>query len=926
MADRNYIQASPVLASYPEYKNTYIYLTFRVKNKYDWNGTGNVYLKYIGRKAGNVPIENNFIWDNSKKWCFHDTSKITPMSNGTIDGQLFGNSNGITLTERLWDSTISDKYFSSDPNSPLYNRYYIFTPPTQGTSVQDEETYIIMRYETDNDGNVITLDTNGTAPEMIRLSFEIPTGCDLQTVMLYDVRIHAKSKNASCISVIYEDVLIDGNNNIKYVDNEVFTITSNVANGNGSITPYEGTKTFVKGSTANYTFVPDSGYEVQYAIIDGVIRQGATSQGFINIHEDHSIIVYFIKQQQVTYECTANYVAYPSSDIIQPGVNPCPGLPYTKSDIALSGNFEVTPNIRAQYRFTKILRKDANGEHEVSVTPENGKYTFNNIISNTDIIYTLEKAIPFRLDYSTDGNGTIEGNYSGYIDNITPESSVTLSYYHSDDKKIEVNAETNPDGTAITTNINKSQKTISINKVTSDIILQANFPYKPDPDWFSNWMLKLKVLIPSNNYTFSFNISNYNNGNTADLIDCNYNHHNPDVPNVMDKNYRLRQRCHPTMFQVPGTNQFDILFVRSGTYVIAFNFLPKFNSSQQYSQILNVSTTYSDDITELSYNASTTTSSEQPYIQINSANSLQKFEYLNIKRDDEYFNNNIKIEGTGNPNTFSFNSGDNPYLKQIGNEKIYNEHIRQSPFRGKIIHEWPCQQSNQTLAKNVEVLEGYVFENATLPVTNLQISGNTYNNCLYMELARRVRGGVFNNINGYNTSTGIIGNVETIIISKTRSEWKISNSTDVIQGHPTGSTGGGIGIFANISGLKKIALNHSNYKDCCFNGLDSVTQLQPVITTEDQKYFKDSTYFKLLIKNTNVHFNDKVFDYPLYNRFKTENVILYLPESVIQNEVVGNTWTHHQNSSPTTVTTTWAAIFSIEHYAPDLYNGLQNFL
>ncbi len=77
----------------------------------------------------------------------------------------------------------------------------------------------------------------------------------------------------------------------KPISNQSFTITAS-AGANGIISP-TGIKSEVLGSTATFTFTPNSGYQVNSVIVDGVSQGSIPSYTFTNINANHTISVTF---------------------------------------------------------------------------------------------------------------------------------------------------------------------------------------------------------------------------------------------------------------------------------------------------------------------------------------------------------------------------------------------------------------------------------------------------------------------------------------------------------------------------------------------------------------------------------------------------------------------------------------------------------
>ena len=747
MAEVNYIQASPILASYPEYKNTYIYLTFKVNNKVEWNkNLPKNKLVNIGRNHGNVPVQNSLIWDDTKKWCKHDNTKAPYMETNSIDGQLFGNANGITLTERLWDSTISDKYFSSDPNSPLLSRCYIFHP----SSIQyndDEETYVIMRYETDGNGNVITLEPDGVTPEMIRLTFDIQTGAEMPTYYLENVRIHAKSKNTSCNSVIYEDVLIDGSNDIKYIDKDVFTITSSIIGGNwGSITPL-GEVSVAKGGSQSYSITADSGYEVYQVIIDGVGFTGLQNYTFTGVQANHVIQVQF-RQANTSHRVSITYA--PVSGLVIPnGIEPCPGLG-NKADLPkvttvdYNGSIAITPNVISQYAVDSVTTIPT-----TSMTESSGTYTFTNIIENTNIVFNIKEVEPSVVRWVVpNGDGKINDDYSGTSSPILPGGQYELKYVATSPKVLD---QLYINNSLVNTTYGKSSGSYTITNILEDKNVYAYFAFKPDPPAFTDWKLKFVVTTPNNDYTFKFTMLNYS-AYTSHAIDCNYD----GVGNAVIDNYNQNRKIvEPSSVRDnQDPSEFDLCFPRQGTYTIAFNFSPNnFHIAGVYSQI----------ISKIYYNAGVVNDNNKPILTFNGCSNLTDFHYLYVSTNAPVFNDNLKLVNSSN-NVICWGDDD---LRQIGNDS--NSYSWSSAFSGMSIREWNGFSF-------VEILKGQVFNGSKLPM----LSDGTFSEFTRLN---RIEGPVFKNVSGIVRNSSPVTPIQLKKFKATKpysNPWR--NATDLVSG------------------------------------------------------------------------------------------------------------------------------------------------
>ena len=879
MALVNYIQASPVLASYPEYKNTYIYLTFNVKNSLVWNGK-TITLQRIGRST-NTPVENYFNWDvNTKHWNYKNGDPIPYLQGVTPDGILLsGRSNNITLSEKMFDSNISDEYFSNDELSQILSRYCIFWPPDVNEGVIKNNTFVIMRYETDSNGDIITLEPNGTTPEMIRLSFDVPDNSEVPTYYLSNVRIHAKSKNASCSSIIYEDVLIDDSNNIKYIDNNYYIISSRVETGSqtGSITPYGQTQVRISGSQT-YVMEPATNYRMELLRVDDVPVTNMSNYTFTNVNSNHSISVRYVTDPK--WNVTATYSEYDGTQF-QPLETPCRINSITPSTVDNNGQCVVTLWVDSKYVVEQVY---VNNQLDTTSTYTYNNnvytYTFTNINTHYSIDFKLKKVGPFTISWTTDNNGTINGYNSG-SDTRLSGYPFDVTYRANNHKQLSTITVTPSSYQPTSLPTDKTYGTFTINDVKDDIEISAVFGNEPQPP-YNYWKLKFILNIPLPSYEFSFNMYNYN-GSSTDRIDANFDHQG--INSIIVNGQQCQRAWIRDIVDPLDSSKYSITFMTSGTYALAFDFIPT---------NLTFNGVYSELIEEVYYDASSITNNNKPVLNLYSTQNLKRFEYL---YNNTVFNDDILMVGSGHNDGVVYD-GD---VKQIGTDAKYNSNSSNYWSIDKKITDW------NGLNEELEVLKGKVFENARLPISN-----DPMWNCLYMKRINRIEGPVFRNITGWVTDSGGQHNayVRTFIGQKPNT----SNQNNIVKGWMgTGVSSGTIyGCWENIGSdsyanrLRKIALNHSTYQLYCFHGLVLPTQSDidaDPTPTETQMNFDDTTtpYFKLLIKNTNISFDTTVLN---DTTFETQKIMLYLPQSVITSEVNGNVWRNK----------TWGMILPIETY------------
>ncbi|MDR3218071.1 MAG: T9SS type A sorting domain-containing protein [Dysgonamonadaceae bacterium] len=214
-------------------------------------------------------------------------------------------------------------------------------------------------------------------------------------------------------------VLIDGVNNTTAVSAGSYTFTNVTANhtisvsfkqkatptytitasagSNGSISP-NGSRTVSQGGSQTFTFTPNTGYEINQVLVDGVNNASAVSSGtytFTNVTANHTISVSFKQKATPTYTITASAG---SNGSISPNGN---------ISISQGGSqtFTFIPN--TGYEINQVLVDGVNNTLAVSA----GSYTFTNVTANHTISVTFRQK-QYTITASAGANGTISPNGS----------------------------------------------------------------------------------------------------------------------------------------------------------------------------------------------------------------------------------------------------------------------------------------------------------------------------------------------------------------------------------------------------------------------------------------------------------------------------------------------------------------------------------
>jgi predicted ester cyclase len=170
-----------------------------------------------------------------------------------------------------------------------------------------------------------------------------------------------------------------------------FTITANPGS-NGSITP-GGSYTLIEGSDQTFSITPDTFYEIEDVLVDGVSVGAVSSYTFTNVTEDHTISASFL--EIITHTITA------SAD--------------SDGSITPAGNIELIEG--SDQTFTIIADTDFEIEDVLVDGTSVGavsSYTFTNVTSDHTISVSFVE-VTHTIKASAESNGS-----------ITPEGDVTV--------------------------------------------------------------------------------------------------------------------------------------------------------------------------------------------------------------------------------------------------------------------------------------------------------------------------------------------------------------------------------------------------------------------------------------------------------------------------------------------------------------------
>ncbi|MDR0834251.1 MAG: leucine-rich repeat protein [Candidatus Symbiothrix sp.] len=265
-------------------------------------------------------------------------------------------------------------------------------------------------------------------------SFKDCTGLD--TIVSYATTVPSAYTNSfNGLTVADVDVIVPCNTLTNYQSEfgwqdfsnmteqcENYTISVS-AGANGQISP-SGNQTVAFGQNTTFTFTPDTNYEINEVLIDGVNNTEAVAAGsytFENANTNHSFSVTFKK---LTYTIA---VSSDENGTITPASN---------QTVEIGNNLTVTFAPNTEYEIYQVLIDDVNNLVAVST----GSYTFENVTENHSIIVTFKLSGSVHITtatnndygivlgegfYERDSNATLyavpslNSNFSGWSDGNT---------------------------------------------------------------------------------------------------------------------------------------------------------------------------------------------------------------------------------------------------------------------------------------------------------------------------------------------------------------------------------------------------------------------------------------------------------------------------------------------------------------------------
>jgi hypothetical protein len=289
-----------------------------------------------------------------------------------------------------WD--FENIWTMSNVNDPVFQGLPIF-------KYQPKPTFTISASVTTGGG---TISPSGsvtvTQGENQRFDFTSNTGYEIDQVLVDNSPNEVAKANG-----YYTFTNVTNNHTIvisfKAIVIPTYTITASVTTDGGSISP-NGTQTVNHGDDQQFDFTPNTGYEINQVLIDGVPDETAKASGsytFTNVTANHTIAVSFkVKQYTITVSIDGGgNIDPPNSVTLNHGNNQ---------------TFTFAPNFG--YEINQVLIDGAPNE----AAKANGSYTFTNVTANHTIAVSF-KVKQYTITVSIDGGG-----------NIDPPNSVTLNH------------------------------------------------------------------------------------------------------------------------------------------------------------------------------------------------------------------------------------------------------------------------------------------------------------------------------------------------------------------------------------------------------------------------------------------------------------------------------------------------------------------
>ena len=206
-----------------------------------------------------------------------------------------------------------------------------------------------------------------------------------------DVLIDGYADTNAKSNKFYKFSNVTGNHTISVSFGKIYTITAS-ANAGGSISP-SGSISVIEGTDRQFTFTPNTGYEIDDVLVDGKSDSSAKTNGnytFLGISSDHSISVSFkLKQYTITVSAGSNGIILPSGNA---------SITYGSSQ-----TFTFAPN--TCYEIDQVLVDGSNKPDAVSA----GSYIFSNVTANHTLSVSF-KPKQYTITASASNFGSISPN------------------------------------------------------------------------------------------------------------------------------------------------------------------------------------------------------------------------------------------------------------------------------------------------------------------------------------------------------------------------------------------------------------------------------------------------------------------------------------------------------------------------------------
>ena len=309
------------------------------------------------------------------------------------------------------------------------------------------------------------------------VSFSADDGNRLKSVKLGNIDI-----TSSVVNNQYTISNIQANTSLEVIFEAIPTYTLNIlATGNGKVS-YDGTNirnqsqsfTVKEGSSAVLTITPDAGYRVANVKRDNTDVTGQISDGKLtinNITSNTSVEVTFEAIPPTTYTLTIKSTGNGAATYEGTSVR------------GKSSQFTITEGSYATVIFTpdtdnRIKSVKVNSE-DVTSSVIDGKYTINNIKSNTSIEVVFEAIPTYSLNITASGNGKVgyDGtNIRNQSQSFTVKEGSSAVLTFTPDTGYRV-ANVKRDNTDVTGQISDGK--LTINNITSNTSIEVTFEAIP---------------------------------------------------------------------------------------------------------------------------------------------------------------------------------------------------------------------------------------------------------------------------------------------------------------------------------------------------------------------------------------------------------------------------------------------------------------